>query len=47
MLTLAVGALTCGELYSTLPIRLFMEFYRFVVILDVSLVLAWFVVLNT
>ena len=35
--TLAVGAFTGGGLLSTLPIRLFLEFYRFVVILTVSL----------
>ena len=35
--TLAVGAFTCGGPLSTLSIRLFKEFYRFVVILTFSL----------
>ena len=35
--TLAIGTFTCGGLLRMLPIRLFMVFYRFVVILAVSL----------
>ena len=45
--TLAVGAFTRGGPLSTLPIRLFMEFYRFVVILTASLVLAWFMIVSS